>query len=114
MGASGVGKTTLGRLVAQAQEKISGLMVAVTAQERFVLSGSMSSFHTEFDPFFDFAVFLRADTETRLLRVQRRAEERFGSRVLIGRDIFENHRKMMDNTACYDMDGSPNLTEQRA
>ena len=41
-----------------------------------------------------------------------RAIERFGDRVLEGGDMFESHRKFIDNVSRYDTDGSPNLSEQ--
>lgn len=138
-GASGSGKTTLGRAVAKKlgfpyfdiddyiwrkdtaqqytmmysrEEKASRLMEDITKQDHFVMAGSMSSFHEPFDPLFDLAVHLTADTAIRVERVHKRAIERFGNRVLEGGDIYENHRIFIDNVLRYDTDGSPNLSEQ--
>ena len=138
-GAPGSGKTTLGRAVAKKlgfpyfdiddyiwrkdtpqqytvmytrEEKVSRLMEDITKQEHFVMAGSMSSFHEPFDPLFDLAVHLTADTIVRVERVQKRAIECFGNRVLEGGDMYENHRKFIDNVSRYDTDGSPNLSEQ--
>lgn len=134
-GPAGSGKTTLGRLVAEAlgfplfeldryvwrqdterpftvmystQEKASRLMADISRGRHFVMEGSMSSFHAPFDPLFDLAVYLLADTQIRMVRIQQQAKARFGDRVLPGGDLYEGHQKFLDAAARYDTDGSPN------
>ncbi len=129
LGPSGAGKTALGKLVADElgfsmididdyiwrkdtkkaftvmysrQEKISRLMDAVNAAEHFVMVGSMDSFHEYFDPFFELAVYLYADEQLRLERVHARELEQFGSRILKGGDMYEEHRKFLEDVAGYD------------
>ncbi len=65
----------------------------------------MSSFHAPFDPLFDLAVYLLADTQIRMVRIQQRAKARFGDRVLPGGDLYEGHQKFLDAAARYDTDG---------
>ena len=131
-GPSGSGKTTLGRAVAERlgfdyididdciwrkdtekpfsalyprQERIARVMAAVQATEYFVMAGSMDSFHEYFDPYFDLAVHLVADTQLRVQRVHTRESDWFGARVEVGGDMYEDHRRNLENIALYDIGG---------
>ena len=128
-GPSGAGKTTLGKMVADAlgfkfvdlddyiwrkdteipfsvtysrEEKISGVKGAISDCEHFVMAGSMDSFHEHFDPFFTLAVMLHADAETRVERVHKRKLLENGERILEGGDMFERHQSLLENIAGYD------------
>lgn len=140
-GSAGSGKTTLGRLVAaqlnfpyfdiddyiwrkdtpqpytvmySREEKAKRLMADISKQLHFVMAGSMDSFHAPFDPLFDLAVHLTADTAIRLDRVQKRAYDAYGARILPGGDMYEGHQKFLDAAARYDSDGSPSYAVHRA
>lgn len=129
MGSSGAGKTTLGELVAKElgytfvdvdeyiwrkdteipfsamyprSEKISRLMDAISQCEHFVMAGSMDSFHEHFDPFFEMVVHLHSDSKIRIKRVHERELERFGERILEGGDMYEEHKKYLNEIAGYD------------
>lgn len=129
MGASGAGKTTLGKMVAEElnykfvdideyiwrkdtqipfsemyskSEKISRLMDAIADCEHFVMAGSMNSFHEHFDPFFVLVVHLQADSQIRVKRVHERELNWFAERVLEGGDMHEEHQKMLHDIAGYD------------
>lgn len=131
-GPSGSGKTTLGKIVAQQlkipfididdyiwrkdtqipfsamysrTEKIDRLMEAVSKTERFVMAGSMDSFHEHFDPFFVLAVYLSASAQVRVKRVHQREYEEFGNRVLEGGDMYQAHKSFLDDVASYDYGG---------
>lgn len=138
-GPAGSGKTTLGRMVAQAlnfpyfdiddfiwrwdtpvpftamrtrEEKISGLMNAISPHPHFCMAGSMSSFHQHFDPLFDLAVLLTCDAALRIQRVHNREMALFGSRILPGGDMHEAHQQFLRSAAHYDDNlGSPTLQE---
>lgn len=131
-GPAGSGKTTLGHMAAaqlgilfvdiddylwrndteipwsvmySRSEKISGLMDAISQTDRFVMAGSMDSFHEYFDPFFALAVHLTASAKVRVTRVHQREYEEFGSRVLYGGDMYESHQRFLDDVASYDIGG---------
>lgn len=141
IGPSGSGKTTLGRRTAELlglpffdvddfiwradtkepytlmfsrEEKISRLKDALAPCGHFVMAGSMSSFHEEFDPCFLLMVFLCADPDTRVLRLRERSRQRFGERVAEGGDMYESDRRFIESNGLYESCGSPNIIEQRA
>ena len=139
IGPSGSGKTTLGKKLAEVlgypffdvdeyiwrfdtpelytvmysrEEKISRLQDAIAPYEHFVMAGSMSSFHTYFDPYFGMMVFLYAAPDIRVERVKERAVQRFGDRVVEGGDMYESNLQFLKDNRRYEEDGSPNLKEQ--
>jgi len=133
-GSAGSGKTTLGKMVADQLgypyfdiddyiwrkdtdkpftimytrvEKINRLMSDISKGNYFVMAGSMDSFHEPFDPLFDLAVHITAPVETRIDRIHKREYERLGERIMKGGDMYEVHCRFLDNSARYDLDGSP-------
>lgn len=129
LGSPGAGKTTLGQRTAaelgfafvdiddciwrmdtprpfaamySKAEKIQRLMDAIRPTTHFVMAGSMYSIHEHFDPFFELAVFLHADAKLRAARVHARELERFGSRVLAGGDLYEDHQRFLTEVEGYD------------
>lgn len=139
LGPSGAGKTTLGSCVAQRmgfafldidefiwrkdtpkpfsvmysrEEKIARLMAGVSQTNRFVMSGSMDSFHQHFDPLFRLAVYLTAPASLRVERVHQREAAQFGVRVLPGGDLYEEHQRFLEGVAGYER-GMGSTTQQR-
>lgn len=139
MGPSGSGKTTLGKMVAERlgyafvdideyiwrkdtelpfsvmyskEEKINRLMDAISHCKHFVMAGSMDSFHQYFDPFFELAVYLYADTKIRVKRVHERELQLFGKRILEEGDMYEQHQNFLKEIAGYDF-GIGGCTAQR-
>ncbi len=135
LGSSGAGKTTLGKLTAKKlgisyldiddyiwrsdteipftvmysrEEKIKNLMEAAEKAGEFVMAGSMNSFHEYFDPFFRLAVYLTADVKVRAQRVHERELAAFGSRILPGGDMYEEHRKFLEEVENYDSGAASN------
>ena len=133
-GSAGSGKTTLGKMVADKlgypyfdiddyiwrkdidkpftimytrDEKINRLMTDISRGSYFVMAGSMDSFHAPFDPLFDLAAHITAPVETRIARIHKREYERLGDRIMKGGDMYDVHCRFLDNSARYDLDGSP-------
>jgi len=133
-GSAGSGKTTLGKMVADKlgfpyfdiddyiwrkntdkpftvmythDKKINRLMTDISKGSCFVMAGSMDSFNAPFVPLFDLAVHITASVETRIVRIHKREYEIFGERIVIGGDMYEEHCRFLDNSARYDLDGSP-------
>lgn len=116
-GPPGAGKTTLGQLTASRlgftyfdiddyiwqktavpftemyarAEKSGRLMADISKHAHFVMAGSMDSFHTDFDPLFDLAVYLTADPGVRMARVHQRELDLFGDRILEGGDMYDTN-----------------------
>jgi uridine kinase len=133
-GSAGSGKTTLGKMVADKlgfpyfdiddyiwrkdtdkpftvmytrDEKINRLMTDISKGNYFVMAGSMDSFNAPFVPLFDLAAHITASVETRIDRINKREYEVFGERIMKGGDMYEGHCHFLDNSARYDLDGSP-------
>lgn len=87
------------------EEKINGLMDAISQTDRFVMAGSMDSFHAYFDPFFCLGVHLDAPLGLRIERVHQREYERFGDRILEDGDMYEAHQRFLADVAAYDAGG---------
>lgn len=135
-GASGSGTTTLGREIAgmlnfahldaddffwqesevpftikrPREERISKLLSAIKNCRGFVISGSICGWDEPFLPLFDLAVYVTMPTEIRIERLNRRELKRFGSRILEGGDMYDNHREFIEWAATYDSAG----TDQRS
>ena len=136
-GPAGSGKTTLGKRVAEKlkypyfdiddyiwkmdvekpfsvmysrTEKIDRLMNDISKGDNFVMAGSMDSFNAPFVPLFDLAVHITASVEVRIQRIHKREYEIFGNRILIGGDLYEEHKQFLNNSAKYDEDdASPSM-----
>ena len=135
-GASGSGTTTLGRELARMlnfmhldaddffwqesevpfsikrprEECKAKLLAAVKDCRGFVISGSICGWDEPFLPLFDLAVYVTTPTEIRIERLGKREFQRFGSRILAGGDMEDNHRKFIEWAKTYDTAG----TEQRS
>ena len=48
---------------------------------------------------------VETDTAIRIDRLKRRERERFGNRIDLGGDMYENHREFIDWAASYDRGG---------
>lgn len=128
-GASGAGTTTIGKELARLlgfkhfdlddyywqwdteipftvarsrEERIVKLMNDLESCAFFVLSGSLGMWSEPFIPLFDLAVFVTAPAAVRIERLHARELDRFGDRVLLGGDMYEDHKGFLDWAERYD------------
>jgi adenylate kinase family enzyme len=131
LGASGSGTTTLGRALAERlqyphfdtddyfwvatdppytqqrerTERIQLLMDDLMAQKQWVLSGSLCGWGDVAIPLFELVVFLLIPQDTRMARLRRREQARFGKRILPGGDMYESSQAFLAWAASYDAGG---------
>lgn len=73
--------------------------------ENVVISGSLVDWGDELIPLFTLAIRMETETDIRMKRIKKREEVKYGSRIQVGGDMYENHRKFMEWAAAYDMGG---------
>ena len=121
-GANGSGKSTLGRELARvlnfkymdiedyhfekskipytierSRENCLNLMLAdIKKYNSFVLSAVTGDFGEEISSMYDLAVFMSAPIEIRMERIEKRAYEKHGERILKGGDMHEQHLKFVN------------------
>jgi adenylate kinase family enzyme len=131
LGASGSGTTTLGRALAarlqyphfdtddyfwlpidpphthqrERTERQQLLMGDLTAQDAWVISGSLCGWDDVAIPLFELVVFLSIPSEVRMARLHRREQARFGERILPGGDMYETSQAFLAWAASYDEGG---------
>lgn len=80
---------------------------------RWVLSGSFDGWGEELIENVDRVLFVDTPTDVRLRRLRQREGDRFGSRILPGGDMHENHQAFMNWAASYDNDDFPGRNRRR-
>ena len=131
LGASGSGTTTLGRVLAERlqyshfdtddyfwlptdppythqrerSERAQLLMDDLTAQDAWVISGSLCGWGDVAIPRFELVVFLWVPPDMRMARLHRREHARFGTRILPGGDMYEVSQAFLTWAAAYDEGG---------
>jgi adenylate kinase family enzyme len=139
LGASGSGTTTLGRALAERlqcphfntddyfwlptdppftqrrerTERAQLLIVDLTAQDAWVVSGSLCGWGDVAIPLFELAVFLWIPHDVRMARLHRREHARFGERILPGGDMYESSQAFLAWAASYDEGGVDIRSRQR-
>ena len=139
LGASGSGTTTSGRaLAARLQcahfdtddyfwlptdppfthqractERQQLLMDALTAQDAWVLSGALCGWGDIAIPCFELVVFLAIPHDLRMERLRQREHERFGERILPGKNMYESSQAFLAWAASYDEGGLDIRSRQR-
>jgi hypothetical protein len=94
-------------------ERAQLLMDNLTAQDAWVLSGSLCGWGDVAIPLFELVVFLWIPTDVRMARLRRREHERFGARILPGGDMYETSQAFLVWAASYDEGGLDMRSKRR-
>ena len=73
--------------------------------DNVVISGSLVDGGDELIPLFTLAIRVETDTKIRLERLRIREKEKFGTRIDIGGDMYDNHVEFINWAASYDDGG---------
>lgn len=123
-GLNGVGKSTLGKALAEklhfyfidnedlyfpktdldylyARPRTRGevgklLLQEIKAHENFVFASVKGDYGEAVYPFFQYAVLIDAPKDIRIARVKNRSFEKFGNRILLGGDLYEQEERFFD------------------
>ena len=130
-GASGSGTTTRGRKISGAlgyalmdaddyfwlptdpkftqkrprEERLEMMMQDLNASENIVISGSLVDWGDALIPYFTLAVRIEIDPDVRIARLQQREKERFGTRIEMGGDMYQQHLEFIEWAKAYDTGG---------
>ena len=85
----------------------------VTAQDAWVVSGSLCGWGDVTILLFELVVFLWVPQEVRMERLHRREQARFGKRILPGGDMYEQSQAFLVWAASYDEGGLDMRSKQR-
>ena len=85
----------------------------VTQNNRWVVSGSLCGCGDVAIPLFELVVFLSIPHEVRMERLRQREHERFGERILPGRDMYEQSPAFLAWAASYEEGGLDMRSKQR-
>lgn len=88
-----------------ASERLSMMKKDINEHEKIVIAGSLVDWGDELIPLFSLAIRVETDTDIRIERLVRREQLRFGNRIDIGGDMYENHQKFLNWAAAYDNGG---------
>lgn len=135
-GASGAGTTSIGKALAkhlnythfdidhyfweetpipftvarEKQTRIKLLLNDLQREDNFIMSGSICGWDEPFLPLLHLAIFVETPTELRIERIKKREAERFGARIKMGGDMYEEHMDFIEWAKNYDIAG----TDQRS
>lgn len=130
-GASGSGTTTLGEAIGKtlgykhldvdeyfwipsyppyeikraSNERQRLLRADITKNQKSVISGSLCGWGDVFIPYFDLAIFVDTLTELRIGRIKERENNKFGSSILPGGDMYDKHMEFIKWARGYDIAG---------
>ena len=130
-GASGSGTTTLGRALAgkllcpffdsddyywrktdppyrqsyPKEQRSKRLLEDIKDLDSWVLSGSLLKWGDALSPLFTLAIFLTLPHDLRLERLKRREQERYGSRIETGGDMYASSQEFLAWASSYDTAG---------
>lgn len=87
------------------EERIAMMRNVIENASNVVISGSLVDWGDEFITMFILAVRLETNTEVRMERLEKRERDRFGARLDVGGDMYQNHIRFMKWAKAYDVGG---------
>jgi adenylate kinase family enzyme len=78
------------------------LLAAVEKAGRCVVSGSLTDWGDIFIPMFDLVIYLNTPKDIRIKRLRDREVARYGARVQLGGDLYQDHENFIALAAAYD------------
>jgi len=84
------------------EEAKSCLLDRVNKNSNVVISGSLVGLGEEIKESINLFVFINLDIATRLSRIEKRERDRFGSRVMPGGDLYQQHLDFLDWVSHYE------------
>ena len=137
-GASGSGTSTLGKYISEqlgyflidtddyfweptnppyttkrcSSSRIELIRKDIERHDNVVISGSLVGWGDELITLFTLAIRIETAADIRLQRLKIREREKFGSRIDIGGDMYDNHMKFINWAASYD-DGGMDMRSKR-
>ena len=88
-------------------DRIAMIFRDIEKVQSWVLSGSICSWGDPLLESFTLAVFLRLDPEVRMKRLREREKQRYGSRILPGEEMYQQHREFLAWAESYDSARAP-------
>lgn len=85
-----------------ASDRLALMKQDISKWDNVVISGSLVDWGDELIPLFTLAIRIETKTDIRIERLKKRERERFGTRIDVGGDMYENHRKFIEWAAAYD------------
>jgi adenylate kinase family enzyme len=83
-------------------ERIKLMRNDIEEAENVVISGSLVDWGDELISLFTLVIRLETDTLLRIERLRQRERQKFGSRIEIGGDMYENHKEFIEWASAYD------------
>ena len=87
------------------EERMALMRTDIQNSDNVVISGSLVDWGDALIPLFTLAIRLETDADIRLSRLIQRERERFGARIDMGGDMFDQHQKFLAWAKSYDSGG---------
>lgn len=139
MGAAGAGSTTLGKALAQKyqlphfdsdeyfwlptdppftnkrlpEDRVKLLSHDLNKHDSWIVSGVLCDWGSFIIPLLTHVVFLYADWPTRLNRITKRENQKFGNRILKDGDMYSNHEAFIEWASQYDSNNPISRTKNK-
>ena len=87
------------------EERLALMRVDIQRAENVVIAGSLVDWGDPLIPLFTLAIRLETATDIRISRIKQRERARFGTRIDVGGDMFDQHQKFLAWAGAYDSGG---------